>query len=221
MLQKLLSEYLGTLLLVFSVVGSGIMAENLSPTNEGVVLLANAIATGAMLYVIISIFSPISGAHFNPIVSLYFRLKSKITSIEMSLFIILQIIGGISGVIIANYIFNDLFIEFSDKQRTGLNIHISEIIASVGLLLTIVLSLRAKRDPAIAVALYITGAYWFTSSTSFANPAVTISRSLTNTFTGIDPAHILGFIVSQIIGLIIAFLTVSYTHLTLPTKVTV
>ena len=206
MLQKLLSEYLGTLLLVFSVVGSGIMAENLSQTNEGVVLLANAIATGAMLYVIISIFSPISGAHFNPIVSLYFRLKSKITSIEMSLFIILQIIGGISGVIIANYIFNDLFIEFSDKQRTGLNIHISEIIASVGLLLTIVLSLRAKRDPAIAVALYITGAYWFTSSTSFANPAVTISRSLTNTFTGIDPAHILGFIVSQIIGLIIAFL---------------
>ena len=206
MLQKLLSEYLGTLLLVFSVVGSGIMAENLSPTNEGVVLLANAIATGAMLYVIISIFSPISGAHFNPIVSLYFRLKSKITSIEMSLFIILQIIGGISGVIIANYIFNDLFIEFSDKQRTGLNIHISEIIASVGLLLTIVLSLRAKRDPAIAVALYITGAYWFTSSTSFANPAVTISRSLTNTFTCIDPAHILGFIVSQIIGLIIAFL---------------
>ena len=206
MLQKLLSEYLGTLLLVFSVVGSGIMAENLSPTNEGVVLLANAIATGAMLYVIISIFSPISGAHFNPIVSLYFRLKSKITSIEMSLFIILQIIGGISGVIIANYIFNDLFIEFSDKQRTGLNIHISEIIASVGLLLTIVLSLRAKRDPAIAVALYITGAYWFTSSTSFANPAVTISRSLTNTFTGIDPAHILEFIVSQIIGLIIAFL---------------
>ena len=206
MLQKLLSEYLGTLLLVFSVVGSGIMAENLSPTNEGVVLLANAIATGAMLYVIISIFSPISGAHFNPIVSLYFRLKSKITSIEMSLFIILQIIGGISGVIIANYIFNDLFIEFSDKQRTGLNIHISEIIASVGLLLTIVLSLRAKRDQAIAVALYITGAYWFTSSTSFANPAVTISRSLTNTFTGIDPAHILGFIVSQIIGLIIAFL---------------
>lgn len=206
MLQKLLSEYLGTLLLVFSVVGSGIMAENLSPTNEGVVLLANAIATGAMLYVIISIFSPISGAHFNPIVSLYFRLKSKITSIEMSLFIILQIIGGISGVIIANYIFNDLFIEFSDKQRTSLNIHISEIIASVGLLLTIVLSLRAKRDPAIAVALYITGAYWFTSSTSFANPAVTISRSLTNTFTGIDPAHIFGFIVSQIIGLIIAFL---------------
>ena len=206
MLQKLLSEYLGTLLLVFSVVGSGIMAENLSPTNEGVVLLANAIATGAMLYVIISIFSPISGAHFNPIVSLYFRLKSKITSIEMSLFIILQIIGGISGVIIANYIFNDLFIQFSDKQRTSLNIHISEIIASVGLLLTIVLSLRAKRDPAIAVALYITGAYWFTSSTSFANPAVTISRSLTNTFTGIDPAHILGFIVSQIIGLIIAFL---------------
>ncbi len=206
MLQKLLSEYLGTLLLVFSVVGSGIMAENLSPTNEGVVLLANAIATGAMLYVIISIFSPISGAHFNPIVSLYFRLKSKITSIEMSLFIILQIIGGISGVIIANYIFNDLFIEFSDKRRTGLNIHISEIIASVGLLLTIVLSLRAKRDPAIAVALYITGAYWFTSSTSFANPAVTISRSFTNTFTGIDPAHILGFIVSQIIGLIIAFL---------------
>ena len=206
MLQKLLSEYLGTLLLVFSVVGSGIMAENLSPTNEGVVLLANAIATGAMLYVIISIFSPISGAHFNPIVSLYFRLKSKITSIEMSLFIILQIIGGISGVIIANYIFNDLFIEFSDKQRTGLNIHISEIIASVGLLLTIVLSLRAKRDPAIAVALYITGAYWFTSSTSFANPAVTISRSLTNTFTGIDPTHILVFIVSQIIGLIIAFL---------------
>ena len=206
MIQKLLSEYLGTLLLVFSVVGSGIMAENLSPTNEGVVLLANAIATGAMLYVIISIFSPISGAHFNPIVSLYFRLKSKITSIEMSLFIILQIIGGISGVIIANYIFNDLFIEFSDKQRTSLNIHISEIIASVGLLLTIVLSLRAKRDPAIAVALYITGAYWFTSSTSFANPAVTISRSLTNTFTGIDPAHIFGFIVSQIIGLIIAFL---------------
>ena len=119
--KKILSEYLGTLLLVFSVVGSGIMAENLSPTNEGVVLLANAIATGAMLYVIISIFGPISGAHFNPVVTLYFRFKSDINNVTMILFIIFQLVGGTSGVILANYIFDDLFIEFSTKERTGIN----------------------------------------------------------------------------------------------------
>ena len=203
--QKILSEYLGTLLLVFSVVGSGIMAESLSPTNEGVVLLANAIATGAMLYVIISIFGPISGAHFNPVVTLYFRFKSDINNVTMILFIIFQLVGGTSGVILANYIFDDLFIEFSTKERTGINIHVSEVVATIGLLITIVLTLKAKRDPAIAVALYITGAYWFTSSTSFANPAVTISRSFTNTFTGIDPQHVLMFIFMQLIGLLIAY----------------
>ncbi len=203
--KKILSEYLGTLLLVFSVVGSGIMAENLSPTNEGVVLLANAIATGAMLYVIISIFGPISGAHFNPVVTLYFRFKSEINNVTMILFIIFQLVGGTSGVILANYIFDDLFIEFSTKERTGINIYVSEVVATIGLLITIVLTLKAKRDPAIAVALYITGAYWFTSSTSFANPAVTISRSFTNTFTGIDPQHVLMFIFMQLIGLLIAY----------------
>ena len=127
--QKILSEYLGTLLLVFSVVGSGIMAENLSPTNEGIVLLANAIATGAMLYVIISIFGPISGAHFNPVVTLYFRFKSDINNVTMILFIIFQLVGGTSGVILANYIFDDLFIEFSTKERTGINIHVSEAVS--------------------------------------------------------------------------------------------
>ena len=203
--QKILSEYLGTLLLVFSVVGSGIMAENLSPTNEGVVLLANAIATGAMLYVIISIFGPISGAHFNPVVTLYFRFKSDINNVTMILFIIFQLVGGTSGVILANYIFDDLFIEFSTKERTGINIYVSEVVATIGLLITIVLTLKAKRDPAIAVALYITGAYWFTSSTSFANPAVTISRSFTNTFTGIDPQNVLMFIFMQLIGLLLAY----------------
>ena len=203
--QKILSEYLGTLLLVFSVVGSGIMAENLSPTNEGIVLLANAIATGAMLYVIISIFGPISGAHFNPVVTLYFRLKSDINNLTMILFIIFQLVGGTSGVILANYIFDDLFIEFSTKERTGINIYVSEVVATIGLLITIVLTLKAKRDPAIAVALYITGAYWFTSSTSFANPAVTFSRSFTNTFTGIDPQNVLMFIFMQLIGLLLAY----------------
>ena len=204
--QKLLAEYIGTLMLVFSVVGSGIMANNLSPNNEGVVLLANAIATGAMLYVIITIFAPISGAHFNPIVSLYFRIYNELNNLSFVSYVIIQIIGGISGTILANYLFNELFIDLSNKDRSGINILVSEVIASIGLLISIVLCIKSKKDPAIIVALYITGAYWFTSSTSFANPAVTIARSLTNTFTGIDPNNVIPFIIAQLFGLIVAFL---------------
>jgi glycerol uptake facilitator-like aquaporin len=203
--QKLISEYLGTLMLVFAVVGSGIMAENLSPSNEGIVLLANAIATGAILYIIISIFSKISGAHFNPVVSLYFFFKKEISSFLLIAYITFQIIGGISGVILANYIFDELFIEFSSKVRSGVNIFVSEILATIGLLITIILTIKANKDPAISVAMYITGAYWFTSSTSFANPAVTISRSLTDTFTGIHPENVIMFIVMQLIGMLIAY----------------
>ena len=204
--QKLLAEYIGTLMLVFSVVGSGIMANNLSPNNEGVVLLANAIATGAMLYVIITIFAPISGAHFNPIVSLYFRIYNELNNLSFVSYVIIQIIGGISGTILANYLFNELFIDLSNKDRSGINILVSEVIASIGLLISIVLCIKSKKDPAIIVALYITGAYWFTSSTSFANPAVTIGRMFTDTFTGIQPENVFLFIISQLIGAFLAYL---------------
>ena len=149
--QKLLAEYIGTLMLVFSVVGSGIMANNLSPNNEGVVLLANAIATGAMLYVIITIFAPISGAHFNPIVSLYFRIYNELNNLSFVSYVIIQIIGGISGAILANYLFNELFIDLSNKDRSGINILVSEVIASIGLLISIVLCIKSKKDPAIIV----------------------------------------------------------------------
>ena len=178
MKTKLISETIGTLFLLLIVVGSGIMGENLTE-NKAVVLLANSIATTFGLIVLIWTFGPYSGAHFNPVVSIVMMLLGKLTKHETLLFILCQLIGGIAGVMVANIIFDLEIIFMSDNKRLTIGIFISEIIATFGLLITILLVSKQKSEMvAAAVGLYIGAAYWFTSSTSFSNPAVTIARTL-------------------------------------------
>lgn len=206
MIKKLLAEFIGTSFLLMVIVGSGIMGESLS-SDQGLILLANSLATGAGLIALIWIFEPISGAHFNPAVSLLMLLNRKINLKEFSLFSISQIIGGIIGVLLANLMFDLPAIEISDKLREGRNIYLSEFIATFGLLLLIfMLSHKNSKVIAPAVGLYITAGYWFTSSTSFANPAVSMARSFTKTFTGISPDNISYFILMQLIAVFITFL---------------
>ncbi|WP_373636633.1 aquaporin [Yoonia sp. BS5-3] len=201
MKQKLLAEGLGTAFLLIGVVGSGIMGASLSGGNIAIALLANAIATGCILYVIITTLGPISGAHFNPAVTLAFLLRREISGKDALAYVILQIIGGILGVWAAHMMFDLDILQASTTDRTGIAQWFSEILATFGLLFVIFGGIRQKPDAVpTLVALYITGAYWFTSSTSFANPAVTISRGFSDTFAGINPAHIPMFIVMQIIG---------------------
>lgn len=200
--QKSLSEALGTGLLVTAVVGSGIMAESLSQGNVGLALLANAIATGAALYVLITVFAPLSGAQFNPIVSMWLRLTGQQTSSQTFYFVIAQVIGGCCGAVLANVMFDLDALQISQKLRGGTGQFIGEVVASFGLILTLSSLLRfSPQQVAPTVALYITAAYWFTSSTSFANPAVTIARMFSDTFAGIAPASVALFIVAQFIGM--------------------
>ncbi|KXF91852.1 MIP/aquaporin family protein [Phaeobacter inhibens] len=209
--QKLIAEALGTGFLLIGVVGSGIMAETLSGGNIGLALLANAVATGAMLYVIITTLGPISGAHFNPAVTLAFALRGDHSWAAVPPYVAAQIIGGIIGVWASHVMFDLTILQTSTTMhRTGGAQWFSEILATFGLLFVILGGLRSRPDavPAL-VAFYITGAYWFTSSTSFANPAVTIARGFSDTFAGIYPGHILMFIVMQFIG-------VGLAHLILP-----
>ena len=207
MTKKIISEFIGTAFLLMVIVGSGIMGESLS-NDEGLVLLANALATGAGLTALIWLFEPLSGAHFNPAVSLLMALKKEIKFLDFIYYSVAQITGGILGVILANLMFDLPAIEISEKIRAGNNIYLSEIIATFGLLLTIsIISKNNLKVIAPAVGLYITAGYWFTSSTSFANPAVSVARSFTNTFTGICPTNIIYFILMQIIAVIIVFLT--------------
>ena len=202
--QRLSAEFIGTALLLIGVVGSGIMAQGLTD-DVALALLANAIATGCTLYFIITILGPISGAHFNPVVTLAFATKGEHPWPLALLYIPVQIIGGILGVWLCHVMFDLDLIQFSTTARTGVNQWASEIFATFGLLFVIFGGLRSKPDAVpTLVALYITGAYWFTSSTSFANPAVTIARAFSDTFAGIDPAHVTGFIVAQFIGLALA-----------------
>ena len=204
-MQKLFAEALGTALLLIGVVGSGIMGEALSGGNTAVALLANAIATGAMLYVIITTLGPISGAHFNPAVTLAFAMRGEIAIGLALAYVAVQIAGGIAGVWLTHWMFELPILQLSEHARTGPSQWTSEVFATFGLLFAIFGGLRSRPEAVpTLVALYITGAYWFTSSTSFANPAVTIARGLSNTFAGIDPAHVIGFIVAQIIGVLIA-----------------
>ncbi len=207
MSKSIASEFLGTLLLLSTVVGSGIMGESLSSGNVAIALLANAIATGAMLFVLINIFGPVSGAHFNPVVTVAMAATGRLPMINVVPYIAAQIAGGIVGVILAHAMFDLQLIQVSTKIRWGTGQWVAEATATFGLLLTIFGLLRSKSEliPQ-AVALYIVGAYWFTASTSFANPAVTIARSLTNTFSGIAPSCILAFIGAQIIGAVLAVL---------------
>ena len=201
---KVLAEFIGTFFLVLTVVGSGIMGENLSD-NLALTLLGNSLATGAILFVIITMFINISGAYFNPVVIISDYINGKITLNLSTIFILAQIIGGILGCLLANIYFEKEIFEWSTNERYSFSTFLSEIVATFGLILTIiVIGSKDKNKIAIAVSLYIAAGYWFTSSTSFANPAVTISRMFTNTFTGIHPESVLYFILAQIIGALVA-----------------
>jgi len=203
---KYLAEFIGTFLLVSVVIGSGIMAENISNGNIGIALLGNTIATGAILYVIIKMFGSISGAHFNPAVSFMFFLRKELKWTDFLKFNFVQCIGGLIAVLLIHYIFEINIFQISTNIRGELPLLVSEILATSGLILTI-LFIR-KNDPesiALGVALFITAGYWFTSSTSFANPAVTIARIFTNTFTGIAPISSLYFLSGQVIGCLLGF----------------
>ena len=202
-----IAEFLGTFLLVTSVVGSGIMAEDLSQGNTATALLANAIATGATLYVIITIFGPISGAHFNPVVTLVMFFRRQISSSKSIAYVIFQILGGICGTVAAHLMFELPVLQFSTTARTGLSQFFSEVIATFGLLLTILFGVKHKIEAVpTLVALYITAAYWFTASTSFANPSVTIARTFSDTFSGINYNDTGIFIVAQILGAVFALI---------------
>ena len=210
MRRLILAEFLGTALLLVSVVGSGIMGETLANGNVAITLLANAIATGCMLYCIITLFGPVSGAHFNPIVTLAFLVQGKMAPLTALGFVVAQVVGGICGVWLVHVMFDQPILQLSQTARIGVNLWSSEIFASFGLLLVIFGGLAHKKEaiPAM-VGLYITGAYWFTSSTSFANPAVSIARSLSDSFSGILPAHVPMFIICQLIGLALALFAIS------------
>jgi glycerol uptake facilitator-like aquaporin len=200
--RRLAAELLGTATLVCGVIGSGIMAERLAEGNTGVALLANAVATGAILFVLIVIFGPISGAHLNPVVSLSAAAVRELRFKDAALYIPAQTIGGISGAILANLMFGLPAIILSTKARVGGAQWLGEFVATFGLVGVVIAVSRRNKTVVVAsaVALYITAAYWFTSSTSFANPAVTIARSLSDTFTGIRPFDVPTFIGAQLPG---------------------
>lgn len=203
--SRLIAEFLGSALLLMIVIGSGIMGESLAGGNDAIALLGNTISTGAGLVVLISCLGPISGAHFNPIVTMIMRIRGELNNKETALYIIMQILGMIIGVYICHYIFAETIIQTSAKIRDGMPLMASELIASFGLLMTILLGIKFNKDKIpMLVGLYITSAYWFTSSTSFANPAVTIARSMSDTFAGIAPQSVLPFIIAQIIGALLA-----------------
>ncbi len=203
--RRLVAEGLGTALLVAVVVGSGIMGEQLAGGNAAIALLGNTLATGAALVVLILIFSQISGAHFNPVVSLSFAMQGKMPWQELAAYVAVQIAGGIAGTILAHVMFGLPLIQASTHVRTGIGVWMGEVVASFGLLATILGCLRTRPEAVpYAVGLFIAAGYWFTSSTSFANPAVTIARALTDTFSGIRPVDVPGFIVAQVAGAIMA-----------------
>jgi glycerol uptake facilitator-like aquaporin len=210
LMRRLVAEYLGTALLVTAVVGSGIMAARLSPADVGLGLLENSVATMLALAVLILIFGPVSGAHFNPVVSvadwwLGRRSGHGINVRDLALYLPAQVAGAISGSFLANLMFDLPAVTWSQHQRSGFPLWLGEVVATAGLILLIFALARSGRAavaPA-AVGAYIGAAYWFTSSTSFANPAVTIGRAFTNTFAGIAPSSVPGFVVAQAVGLVI------------------
>lgn len=199
--RRLAGEALGTGLLVATVVGSGIMADRLAGGNIAIALLGNTLPTGAILVVLITVLGPVSGAHFNPAVSLVMSVRGEMPADTAVGYTLAQIVGGCLGTLVAHLMFDVQLFQLSTTARTGSAQWLAEFVAAFGLLVTIVGCVRFKPDfVAIAVGLYITAAYWFTASTSFANPAVTIARALTDTFAGIDPAHVPSFIVAQLLG---------------------
>ena len=208
--RRLAAEALGTALLVATVVGSGIMAESLTK-DVALALLGNTLPTGAILVVLITILGPISGAHFNPAVTLVFALKRDLTARDALLYVAAQVAGGIAGTLIAHAMFAMPLWDASLKMRTGGAQWLAEVVAAFGLVTTILAGVRfARASVPWLVGLYITAAYWFTSSTSFANPAVAIARSMTNTFSGIRPADLPGFIAAEFCGALAALMLMSW-----------
>jgi glycerol uptake facilitator-like aquaporin len=208
MRQALVAEGLGTALLLAVVVGSGIMGERLAAGNVALALLANSLATGAGLYVLITLFAPVSGAHFNPAVSLLMTLRGVLPWRRLPAYALVQCLGGVLGVWLAHAMFAQPLWQLSSQMRVGPSLWLAEAVATAGLLLTI---LGAQRQaptqlPAL-VGAYIAAAYWFTASTSFANPAVTLARSLTDSFAGIHPAGLPGFIAAQLLAVLLLWKT--------------
>lgn len=202
--RRIVAEALGTAMLVATVVGSGIMADHLT-RDTALALLGNTIPTGAILVVLITILGPISGAHFNPAVTLVFALRREIETHTVVAHVLAQIVGGIAGTLLTHAMFELPVLQVSQHVRTGNGQWVAEIVATFGLVFTILAGLRARPDSIPwLVGLYITAAYWFTASTSFANPAVAIARALSNTFAGIRPTDLPGFIVAELLGAIIA-----------------
>ena len=200
-LKKFVAEFVGTTALLATVVGSGIMGENLSNGNTGLALLVNSLATGSILFVLITMFGPTSGAHFNPAVTLAFFMCKAISPKNTIGYVIAQLLGSVLGVWLAHAMFDTAIIQVSEKVRTGSAQWLSEAVATCGLVGTILVTVRVRVDAvALSVGLYITAAYWFTASTSFANPAVSIARSLTDTFSGIRPDDVLPFVISQLVA---------------------
>lgn len=203
--RALLAEALGTCVLLATVVGSGIMGVRLSQGNDAIALLANATATAGVLYVLITVLAPISGAHFNPAVTLAMRLRGEMRSRESAAYIAVQLLAAVAGVMLAHAMFDEAWLQPGTHVRSGAGQWLSEAVATAGLLLTILLGARHRPTavPAL-VGSYIFAAYWFTASTSFANPAVTLARSLTQSFAGIRPADVGGFVLAQLGGMVVA-----------------
>lgn len=204
--RRLFAEFAGTAFLVGTVVGSGIMAETLTD-DVALALLGNTIPTGAILFVLITLFGPVSGAHFNPAVSLVMAIDKRLAWEELLPYVIAQILGGLAGTFVAHMMFSLDVVQFSAHARTGMAQWLAEIVASFGLLITILFGVKFREQSvAMLVGLYITAAYWFTASTSFANPAVTIARAFTDTFSGIRPMDAPMFILMQLLGGAVALL---------------
>lgn len=202
--QRLGAELLGTAFLLATVIGSGVMGERLSGGNVAIALLGNTLPTAAILFVLITMFGPISGAHFNPAVTAVFAFRKELSAAEAINFVV-QVLGAIVGVLAAHLMFEETVLQVSTKLRAGPAQLFSEWVAAFGLVLTILLTIKANRAAvAASVGLYITAAYWFTASTSFANPAVTIARALSNTFAGIRPHDVAPFIMAQLAGAVVA-----------------
>jgi glycerol uptake facilitator-like aquaporin len=203
-LRKTIAEAVGTATLLLVVIGSGVMATNLSK-DVGVQLTINSAATGLILYILITLLGPISGAHFNPVVTAIQLFKKNITASLAAAYLAAQLVGAVIGVAIANFIFNLPIIEISQKDRTGAELFVSEILATAGLVFIIFTAIAQKSEAKIPVLVgaYISAAYFFTSSTSFANPAVTVARMLSDTFAGIAPSSVAPFIAAQILGAVL------------------
>jgi glycerol uptake facilitator-like aquaporin len=201
LLRRALAEGLGTALLLAAVVGSGIMGERLAQGNDAVALLANSFATGLALFALILAFAPRSGAHFNPVVTVLFALRGDLARNDIPPYLVAQFVGAILGVLLAHAMFDLPMLQASIRERASLGQWLSEVVATFGLVFVVLSTQHAERWAApAAIGSYIAAAYWFTASTSFANPAVTLARGFTATFAGISPSHVAPFIAAQLVG---------------------